>query len=123
MLSILLIEDENLAARRLEKMIARIFEGVDYKLVHCACPESGEIEIKKNPDLLLLDLNLGVMNAMDWVREHKLCPEKTIIISADTRYADEAYSLGICGYVFKPVDEATLKQQIHHFLGSCGKAI
>lgn len=120
---LVLVEDENLAARRLQKMVGRILEAVPHTFVRCATPEEGLDAIAENPDLILLDLNLGVLNAMEWVRARKIPPENTIIISADTRYAEEAFELGIFAYVYKPVEESTLQNHIVRFLEKRNEAI
>lgn len=126
-MKILLIEDEPPAARRLRKILERILENLgewgripadvdwvgdpDHALAAASGGESGE-----PPDLIFLDLNLGGFHSLEWLRESRLPAEKVIIVSADTRYCDEAFALGVFAYAFKPIDEDLLRMHLERYL-------
>jgi response regulator of citrate/malate metabolism len=119
---ILVVEDEGLAARRALKMLERLladlpgFGKVPAGLDWCSDADLALDEAAKGPDLILLDLNLGSFNSLEWIRARKLPAERIIIVSADTRYCDEAFSLGVFAYLFKPLDEAQLSAQLARFI-------
>lgn len=121
-MDILLIEDEPPAARRLHKLLDRALEDlgewgkVEAKVTWSGEPDSALAEAAKGPDLIFLDLNLAGFHTLEWIREARIRPERTIIVSADTRYCDEALAMGVFAYLFKPVDEALLRSHLERFL-------
>jgi two-component system, LytTR family, response regulator LytT len=127
-MNILVIEDEGLAARRLIKMLDRILADlgpwgkVPSEVAWCGDADLALAEAAKGPDLILLDLNLGSFNSLEWIKARKLPADRLIIVSADTRYCDEAFALGVFAYVFKPVDEALLASHLERFIRARGLA-
>jgi two-component system, LytTR family, response regulator LytT len=121
-MKILLIEDEPPAARRLQKLLEKLLENlgewgnVPVDLDWIGNPDLALEAVAKQPDLIFLDLNLGGFNSLEWLREAKLPANRTIIVSADTRYCDEAFALGVFAYLFKPIDESQLRTQLERFL-------
>ena len=121
-MKILLIEDEPPAARRLHKLLDQVLEDlgewgkVPAEVSWIGDPDLALAEAAKRPDLIFLDLNLGGFHSLDWLREASLPADRTIIVSADTRYCDEALALGVFAFLFKPVDEALLRSQLERFL-------
>lgn len=121
-MNILLIEDEPPAARRLHKLLDQVLENlgewgkVPAKVSWIGDPDLALAEASKQPDLIFLDLNLAGFHSLEWLREARLPAEKTIIVSADTRYCDEAFALGIFAFLFKPVDEKLLRSELERFL-------
>lgn len=66
------------------------------------------------PDLLLLDLNLGDASGLElqeWLRKHRL-PTRTIVLTvgAQAHQAAEARRLGVEGFVFKGASSQSLLQ-------------
>ncbi len=121
-MKILLIEDEPPAARRLQKLLEKLLESlgewgkVPAELNWIGNPDLALEAVDKQPDLIFLDLNLEGFNSLEWLREAKLPANRTIIVSADTRYCDEAFALGVFAYLFKPIDESLLRSQLERFL-------
>ncbi len=119
---ILLIEDEPPAARRLRKLLDRALEDLgDWGKVPAEVDWVGEAdlalaEVAKGPELIFLDLNLGGFHSLAWLREARLPADRTIIVSADTRYGDEALGLGVFAFLAKPVDEALLRSHLERFV-------
>jgi response regulator of citrate/malate metabolism len=121
-MNILVVEDEDLAARRALKMLDRILADlgpwgqVPAMVEWCAEADLALGAAAKGPDLILLDLNLGSFNSMEWIRESRLPADRIMVVSADTRYCDEAFGLGVFAYLFKPIDEAKLASQLKRFI-------
>ncbi len=122
MMRILLIEDEPPAARRLQKQLERVLENLgDWGTVPAEIAWIGDADLAlaeaaKGPELIFLDLNLGGFHSLEWLREARLPADRVIIVSADTRYCDEAMGLGVFAYLFKPIDEALLRSHLERFL-------
>jgi DNA-binding response OmpR family regulator len=119
---ILLIEDEPPAARRLQKLLERVLEDlgewgkVPAEVTWIGDADLALAEAAKGPDLIFLDLNLGGFHSLEWLREARLPADRILIVSADTRYCDEALGLGVFAYLFKPVEETQLRTQLERFL-------
>jgi two-component system, LytTR family, response regulator LytT len=123
-MKILLIEDEPPAARRLQKILERTlgdlgeFGKVPAEIDWVGDPDKALAEADKGPDLIFLDLNLGGFHSLDWIRASRLPAGKIIIVSADTRYCDEAFALGVFAYVFKPIDEDLMRKHLERYVKS-----
>jgi two-component system, LytTR family, response regulator LytT len=121
-MKILLIEDELPAARRLRKILERLLENLgewgraSVEIEWIGDPDLALAAAGQGKDLILLDLNLGGFNSLDWLRASQLPADRVIIISADTRYCDEAFALGVFAYVFKPIDEEQLRKHLERFV-------
>ena len=119
---ILLIEDEPPAARRLRNLLERALGNlgdwgkVEAEVTWIGEPDLALAEAAKGPDLFFLDLNLAGFQTLDWIRERRIPPESTFIVSADTRHCDEALAMGVFAYLFKPVDENLLRSHLERFL-------
>jgi two-component system, LytTR family, response regulator LytT len=119
---ILLIEDEPPAARRLQKLLEKVLENlgewgkVPAEVTWIGDADLALAEAAKGPELIFLDLNLGGFHSLEWLREARLPADRILIVSAETRYCDEALGLGVFAYLFKPVDEAQLRFHLERFL-------
>lgn len=69
-----------------------------------------------NPDVLLLDINMPVMNGLDVLKNLKLRKNKVkvLVITAhnEVEYLMKAVDIGINGYVLKDSESAVLKKAI-----------
>lgn len=82
-----------------------------------------------NPDLILLDVNMPVMNGFEVLERLRATPQlASIKVVALTAYAmrgdrEKALEAGFDGYLTKPIDIQTLTETIETFLnhGSHGK--
>ena len=103
MMHVLVVEDEMLIARRIERMIRDIL-GDRLQSIQCVPDmqsavtqlEAGEIT------LMLLDLNLSGRDGFDILRRALAESFHTIVISANTDRAIEAFELGVLDFVPKP---------------------
>jgi len=108
-MNVLIVEDERVAARRLERMVREILGD---KLVSIRCIESlhdTELFIARNPvDVLLLDLNLGGKDGFELLKTAVAESFQTIVVSANTDRALEAFEYGVLDFVPKPFDRSRL---------------
>lgn len=108
-MNILIIEDEARIARRIERMIQRIFGNEITSLQLCDSLDSGQKVIAYNEiDLLFLDLNLNGENGFDILESVVAESFHTIIISAYKDRAITAFEYGVLDFVPKPFDEERL---------------
>jgi DNA-binding NarL/FixJ family response regulator len=99
---VIVADDHRLVAEGVVKILEK-----EYSVV--ATPSDGrsfvEAVEKMRPDLALVDISLPLLNGLDACRHlHKSCPEVKIIIltmHAEQHYVNEAFRVGVGGYVLK----------------------
>lgn len=110
---ILIIEDEPLVAQRLIRLtrniLAEKLSGVD----HCTNINDAETIIAKNSiDLILLDLNLSGKDGFDILKKFAAKAAHTIVVSAETTRALEAFEFGVLDFVPKPFTQDRLTKAL-----------
>lgn len=74
--------------------------------------EALDLVLQNHYDLALIDINMPVMNGLEFVRRLKNYPVKIKLVAvsayADTDRIKEAYSIGFDNYLTKPIEEADL---------------
>lgn len=115
-MKILIVEDEIMVARALKRMLGDLHKGVS-SIVHKMDLEGAMQEIETNiPDLLLLDLNLNGEDGLRILSDCVAAPFQTIIVSANTDQAIQAFEYGVVDFVPKPFDEERLKKALDRLL-------
>jgi len=112
-MKILIIEDETLAADKLERMIERYDEQHEIvdklRSVEAA---TAWFEAQEAPDLLFLDIHLLDGTCFDILKAIDIpCP--VIFTTAYDEYALEAFQLNSVDYLLKPISFARLEQAFH----------
>lgn len=111
----IIIEDEDPAAARLEKMIREI-EPESVLIEHLVSVKSSISYLKKNqhPDLLFMDIQLADGNSFEIFDEIKPnCP--VIFTTAYDQYAIQAFKINSIDYLLKPVKTEELKGALKKF--------
>jgi two-component system, LytTR family, response regulator LytT len=107
---ILIAEDEGLAARRLERIVAEILgPKVESLTVKESLQDAEEFLFEKPIDLLLLDLNLSGEDGYGLLRLAASGSFQTIVVSANTDRALEAFQYGVLDFVPKPYEPERLR--------------
>ncbi len=112
--SILIVEDDAIVAKDLEKSI----QGLGYSVVGCI--SSGENAIidaeKSKPDLILMDImlsgNMDGISAAQQILKRSHIPVVYLTAYADNATIERAKETEPCGYLLKPFDEMLLKTTI-----------
>lgn len=118
-LKILLVEDDTVDVMNVRRafkkqkitnplyVVTNGAEALDF-LRHCG--KFADPARAPRPGVILLDLNLPVMNGIEFLREVKhdpqlrLIPVVVLTTSGEERDRIESYQLGVAGYIVKPVD-------------------
>ena len=121
---VLIVEDERMAARRLERMTREIL-GDSLSEIVCLerMEESEEFLGSNNIDLLLLDLNLSGKDGFELLKMATAGPFQTIIVSANTDQALRAFEHGVLDFVPKPVDHNRFEHALARVSGEHTPAI
>ncbi len=112
-LSVVVVDDEAPAVRRLTRMLA------DSPWARCvgeACNAAAALDIcrEQHPDLVLLDVEMPGMDGVDAARRlRSLDPAPLIIfVTAFERYAVDAFDVQALDYLVKPVRAERLEQAL-----------
>jgi two-component system response regulator LytT len=116
--NVLIVEDERMAARRLERMTRDILGGSVAKITCLERIEESEQFLASNTiDVLLLDLNLNGEDGFELLKRATAGPFQTIIVSATTEQALRAFEYGVLDFVPKPVDKGRLERALARVSG------
>jgi len=98
-----IVEDEIMVAKRLMRFIQKITTDTPTKLHHFHSIDDARDHLVNHPvDLLFLDLNLGGLDGFELLKDQLAQSFHTIVVSANTERAIEAFELGILDFVAKP---------------------
>ena len=97
----LIVEDEPPVARRLARLL-REAGGVTVVETCATLAEAEGALARGDIDVVFLDLNLNGRDGFDLVREASAGPFHTVVVSAHTERALEAFEVGVLDFVPKP---------------------
>lgn len=118
-MKILIVEDEASIMDRLLRLTRSILGSRIASIDTATRLSKAEELINRNRyDLLTLDLNLNGKDGFDLLKELSSRSFQTIVVSAYTERAIEAYELGVLDFVKKPFDEERLSQAFGRILHS-----
>lgn len=122
-MKLLLVEDEPLVAQRLARFCREILGG-DLEQLHLAATfdEAGGWLAENIVDLALLDLNLEGRDGMELLKRSVAGSFHTIIVSANTDRALEAFEYGVIDFVPKPFTRERLTQALDRLRGASSHA-
>ncbi|WP_304341514.1 LytR/AlgR family response regulator transcription factor [Metaclostridioides mangenotii] len=116
MIKIAICEDEKKQQELLKTYINQIFEelSIKYKLEIFNSGEELLENYLKDTDILLLDIQMGIINGMDTARKIRTLDEdvEIIFITSLIEYALEGYEVRAYRYLIKPVKYDDLKEYI-----------
>ena len=112
-MNILIIEDEEVIAARLRRMVKAFFGDSLDSLDHCDSLSDGlEFANTHELDLLLLDLNLNGEDGFDVLKNVLSRSFHNIVVSAYKDRAINAFEYGVTDFVSKPFNEKRLHQAL-----------
>lgn len=114
--NLLIVEDEPLVAKRLSRLSAEIL-GDKLSAQHSApdVATARSLITAHSSDLILLDLNLVGSDGFDLLKEFTAKAAHTIIVSAETNRALEAFEFGVLDFVPKPFTRERLAKALGRF--------
>jgi two-component system, LytTR family, response regulator LytT len=110
-MDILIVEDEALAARRLERMTAELLGAAAGSItIKSSLAEAEEFLAGRRVGLVLLDLNLNGASGFELLSRMAAGSFHTIVVSASLDQAVKAFEYGVLDFVPKPYDRDRLKK-------------
>lgn len=121
-MKIVILEDERVAARRLKRLILNSLGENSTTIELFNNLDDGLDYVEQNSvDLLFLDLNLNGEDGFDVLRKISDAPFQTIVVSANTDHALDAFELGVIDFIPKPFDEQRLQTALSRFTGKLNR--
>jgi len=113
-----IVEDEPLIAQRLKRFCAEIL-GLQLETIHVTerFDEAQAYLAEHAIDLLLLDLNLHGRTGFELLKTSVASSFHTIVVSANTDYALQAFEFGVLDFVPKPFTRERLAQALARMTG------
>jgi DNA-binding LytR/AlgR family response regulator len=110
---VVILEDETIIARRLARLTRDIL-GDELESLHCVADlDTAALHLQNHSDaLLFLDLNLAGQDGFEVLKSAIAAPFQTVIVSANTDRAIEAFELGVIDFVAKPFSAERLAKAI-----------
>lgn len=114
---ILIVEDEEMVARRLERLLKGLLADQAPAIRRAPSLAAALTEIaEREIDLLFLDLNLNGRSGFDVLADAVSRRFQTIIVSAHEEKAIAAFEYGVTDFVPKPFTEARLRKALDRVL-------
>lgn len=112
-MKILIVEDEPVIAQRLQRFCQQFFAAEPVHL-HCLddLHEAQDWLSEQPVDLVLLDLNLNGRDGFELLQRCNAGAFYTIIVSAHTDQALQAFDYGVLDFVAKPFSQARLEKAL-----------
>lgn len=113
---ILIVEDERPIAKYIERLCRQLL-GTKVRSIDLqySLEDAASFLFRQPVDLCLLDLNLNGENGYELLKLAVSGSFHTIIISANTDKAVEAFRFGVLDFIPKPFDEARLSQALQRY--------
>ncbi len=109
-MNVIIIEDEQAAARRLKRMLEKIDLQVSQTL-HSVTDAVNWFKTNKHPDLIFLDIQLSDGLSFE-IFEQVDVKSPVIFTTAFDEYALQAFKLNSIDYLLKPIDAAELDRSV-----------
>jgi len=115
-MNIVIVEDETVVALRLIKLIKKALPEQIVFIEHFETLDSAEDYIDEHSiDLLFLDLNLNGHDGFSILKNYLAKSFQTIIVSANTDRAIEAFEYGVLDFIGKPFNLTRLQKALGYF--------
>jgi len=110
---VLIVEDEPVIARRIARLTRSILDDADLAIETAGHLDAAQAALDRDDiDLLFLDLNLHGADGFDLLKTSVAGAFHTIVISAYTDRAIEAFELGVLDFIGKPFGRERLAQAL-----------
>jgi len=110
-MKILIVEDERIAARRLERMLKEFYPDAHIDVRETLATSREALEAGAI-DVLFLDLNLHGEDGFRLLSEVTSYPFQTVVVSANTDRALTAFEYGVLDFIPKPFDRSRLEKAV-----------
>ena len=120
MIRVGIVDDEPLAAERLQRLCA-LFDGVEVVGVAGGAREAVALVRKAQPDVLLLDIDMPEVDGLAFARDLRSSVPvgpSIVFVTAHEHFAVAAFALEATDYLLKPASAERLEQALRRALAS-----
>ncbi|MDJ0842144.1 MAG: LytTR family DNA-binding domain-containing protein [Acidobacteriota bacterium] len=118
-MNILIVEDERIIAQRLERFIRAGLGSKLHVLQTAPSLSAARLQVYDRPwDLVFLDLNLKGRDGFELLQDAVASSFHTVVVSAYTDRAFEAFQYGVFDFIGKPFDEDRVAKTLNTFLSN-----
>ncbi len=114
---VLIVDDEDLARKRLRKMLTDLRPNWNLRFAENGSSAVEQVQIQK-PDLILLDIQMPEMSGFDVVKNIENQNIAIIFQTAHDEFALKAFEVAACDYLLKPFSYERLEQALKKFASS-----
>ncbi|MEM6337627.1 MAG: response regulator, partial [Bacteroidota bacterium] len=115
----LIVEDELVIAQRLERLLRQEGGTMWTRIERCATLDEAEVRIvEKDVDVVFLDLNLNGLDGFDLLADSAAQAFHTVVVSAHTDRALEAFEIGVLDFIGKPFGAERVRKTIERLRGA-----
>jgi len=111
-----IIDDETHCIKTLRYQIEKQFKNVDVVFDTTDSVLAKAMVENFKPDIIFLDIEMPVMNGLQFLSQFDTIPFKVIFTTAYDQYAIKAIRLNALDYLLKPVNRNELEQAIEKFM-------
>ena len=117
-MKVIIVEDEPPVARRLERLLREVAGAEITSAEVCPTLDAARTAIERTePDVVFLDLNLNGRDGFELVRDAAAGAFHTVVVSAHTERALEAFEVGVLDFVGKPFGAERLRATVDRLRG------
>ena len=113
MTNIVIVEEEYMIAKRLKRFVEQAFAKQTIKITIChSLDDANDYLDQHSIDLLFLDLNLQGHDGFTLLKEQLSESFHTIVVSANSDRAIEAFDIGVLDFVAKPFTQERIQKAV-----------
>lgn len=118
-MNILIVEDERIIAQRLERFVRNILGSRLHMIQTAKTLSAARLQTQSQTwDLVFLDLNLKGRDGFELLQDAVAASFHTVVVSAYTDRAFEAFQHGVFDFIGKPFDEERIAKTLNTFLAN-----
>ncbi len=118
---ILIVEDELTVAKRLMRLLDDIDRLEDLTIKHVLTLDDADDYIENHViDILFLDLNLNNKDGFELLKKSLAGSFHTIVVSANTQRALEAFEYGVLDFIAKPFNKSRIEKALSRISTTAG---
>ncbi len=119
----IIVDDEKFNREQLRIKLETYFPEIEIAAMCENGSEANRAVQVHNPDLVFLDIEMPVLNGLDFLRQFKDPMFEVIFITAYDQYAIRAIKFSALDYLLKPLDVDELQAAVNRFLEKRSKGI